>query len=166
MRTPVSGARISSSFGMRKHPILGYTRLHSGVDFAAGYGTPIKAAGNGVIDKAGRFGSYGKYVRIRHANGFGTAYAHMSRFASGIKAGKRIRQGQVIGYVGSTGRSTGPHLHYEVMVKGKQVNPMTVRMPTGRRLSDKMLTAFNREKATIDTMMQGAPSSTRVAAKQ
>jgi murein DD-endopeptidase MepM/ murein hydrolase activator NlpD len=166
MRTPVSGARISSSFGMRKHPILGYTRLHSGVDFAAGYGTPIKAAGNGVIDKAGRFGSYGKYVRIRHANGFGTAYAHMSRFASGIKAGKRIRQGQVIGYVGSTGRSTGPHLHYEVMVKGKQVNPMTVRMPTGRRLADKMLAAFNREKATIDAMMQGAPSSTRVAAKQ
>lgn len=164
MRTPVSGARISSSFGMRKHPILGYTRLHSGVDFAAGYGTPIKAAGNGVIDKAGRFGSYGKYVRIRHANGFGSAYAHMSRFASGIKAGKRVRQGQVIGYVGTTGRSTGPHLHYEVMVKGKQVNPMTVRMPTGRKLTDKLLAAFNKEKATIEAMMRGAPSSTRVAA--
>ena len=163
MRTPVTGARISSSFGMRKHPILGYSRLHAGVDFAAPRGTPIKAAGNGKIDRAGRNGSYGIYMRIKHANGYKTAYAHMRRLAKGMKPGKRVRQGQVIGYVGSTGRSTGPHLHYEVLRKGKKINPMKVKVANGRKLRGKTLKQFKRRKSIIQAMMRGAPTSTRVA---
>src|SRR5690606_35713632 len=123
LRTPIDGARISSNFGMRRHPIKGYTRMHQGTDFAAPTGTPIYAAGDGVVEKAGRNGGYGNYIKIRDGNGYGTAYAHLSRFAKGLKAGSRVTQGDVIGYVGSTGASTGPHLHYEVHVNGKQVNP-------------------------------------------
>ena len=149
MRTPVDGARISSNFGMRRHPILGYSKMHAGTDFAAPTGTPIYAAGNGTIVKAGWNGGYGKYVKIRHANGYATAYAHMSRIAKGITPGARVTQGQTIGRVGSTGRSTGPHLHYEVHVKGKKVNPMAIRVPTGRKLEGKALTAF---KAARDGM--------------
>ncbi len=163
MRTPVTGARISSTFGMRKHPILGYSRLHAGVDFAAPRGTPIKAAGNGKIERAGRNGSYGIYMRIKHANGYKTAYAHMRRLAKGMKPGKRVRQGQVIGYVGSTGRSTGPHLHYEVHRNGKKTNPMKVKVANGRKLTGKMLKQFQRRKNIIQAMMRGAPTSTRVA---
>lgn len=149
MRTPIDGARISSNFGKRRHPILGYTKMHTGTDFAAPTGTPIYAAGNGTIVKAGWQGGYGKYVKIRHANGYETAYAHMSRIGKGITPGARVTQGQTIGRVGTTGRSTGPHLHYEVHVKGKKVNPMAIRVPTGRKLEGKALNAF---KAARDGM--------------
>ena len=162
-RTPINGARISSGFGWRRHPILGYTKMHTGVDFAAPFGTPIKAAGNGVIEKIGRVGAYGKYIRVRHANGYKTAYAHMSRFAKNLKVGSRVRQNQVIGYVGSTGRSTGAHLHYEVLVNNKAVNPLKLQLPTGRQLDGKMLALFKQEKARIRSLMAGAPMQTQVA---
>lgn len=152
MKTPINGARLSSGFGMRRHPILGYSKLHKGTDFAAPSGTPIMAAGDGVLAKAGVMGGYGNYVRIKHLDGYETAYAHMSRFARGIRAGLRVSQGQVIGYVGSTGRSTGPHLHYEVIYRGQQMNPMSLKVPTGRNLSGKSLEAFNARKAEIDSM--------------
>jgi murein DD-endopeptidase MepM/ murein hydrolase activator NlpD len=130
LRTPMDGARISSGFGMRRHPVLGYSKMHKGVDFAAPTGTPIYAAGDGIIEKAGRFSSYGNYVRIKHTGTMKTAYAHMANYGPGIRPGVRVRQGQVIGYVGTTGRSTGPHLHYELLVKDQQVNPQSVKMPT------------------------------------
>ncbi len=149
MKTPIDGARISSNFGKRRHPILGYTKMHTGTDFAAPSGTPIYAAGNGTIEVAGWNGGYGKYVRIRHANGYKTAYAHMSRIAKGITPGARVTQGQTIGAVGTTGRSTGPHLHYEVHVKDKKVNPMTIKVPTGRKLEGKELAAFKSARETI-----------------
>jgi len=154
MKTPINGARLSSGFGMRRHPILGYSRMHRGTDFAAPIGTPILAAGDGTIMRAGPLSSYGNYVRIRHANGFETAYAHMSRFASGMRAGARVRQGQIIGYVGNTGRSTGPHLHYEVMQRGQQVNPMTLRVANGRNLEGRSLELFMLERERIDTLRQ------------
>lgn len=149
MKTPIDGARLSSGFGMRHHPILGYSKMHKGADFAAPSGTPIMAAGQGMVELAGRNGSYGNYVRIRHANGYKTAYAHLRSFARGIRSGVRVRQGQIIGYVGSTGRSTGPHLHYEVLVNGKQVNPMSIRVPTGRKLAGTELAAFEAARAVI-----------------
>ncbi|RMD62741.1 MAG: M23 family peptidase [Alphaproteobacteria bacterium] len=154
MRTPIDGARLSSGFGMRRHPILGYSRMHRGIDFAAPRGTPIYAAGDGRIEMAGRNGGYGKYVRIRHNSTYKTAYAHMSRIAKGIRPGKRVRQGQVIGYVGSTGRSTGPHLHYEVMVNGRQVNPLKVKLPSGEKLKGEDLEAFARRRAEIDRLRE------------
>lgn len=156
MLTPINGARLSSSFGSRRHPILGYTRAHNGTDFAAPTGTPIFAAGNGVIVRANRFGTFGNYVKIRHANGFETAYAHLNGFARGIQAGSRVTQGQVIAYVGTTGRSTGPHLHYEVHVNGRPVNPMTLDLPTGRQLTDSDLPAFIAERDRIITIRDGA----------
>ncbi len=125
MRTPIDGARISSGYGMRKHPVLGYSKMHKGMDFAAPRGTPIYAAGDGKIVKRGPFSSYGNYIKIRHGNGLETAYAHLNGFKSGITIGSRVKQGQVIGYVGTTGRSTGPHLHFEIYVNGKRVNPLT-----------------------------------------
>ncbi len=163
MRTPISGARITSGFGLRKHPILGYNKMHAGVDFAAARGTPIKAAGDGVIEIAGRVGSYGNYVRIRHPNSYKTAYAHMQRVARGITPGTKVRQGQVIGYVGTTGRSTGPHLHYEVLVDDKRVNPLKIQLADGRKLKGEMLAKFKAHKARIDAMMQAAPVATQVA---
>ncbi len=135
MKTPINGARLSSHFGRRRHPISGYSRLHKGTDFAAPSGTPIYAAGHGRVERASRYGGYGKYVRIRHANGYKTAYAHMSRYGRGIRKGRRVRQGDIIGYVGSTGASTGPHLHYEVLKSGRQVNAMKLNFPTGRKLA-------------------------------
>ncbi|MBX3511549.1 MAG: M23 family metallopeptidase [Hyphomonadaceae bacterium] len=152
MRTPINGARLSSGYGMRMHPIMGYSRMHRGTDFAAPTGTPILAAGEGVIVRAGPFGAYGNYVRIRHGDGYETAYAHMSRFARGVRPGASVRQGQVIGYVGSTGRSTGPHLHYEVMRRGQQINPMTLRVANGRNLTGRALELFQIERARIDTL--------------
>ncbi len=143
MRTPVDGARLSSGFGMRKHPVLGYNKMHKGSDFAASTGTPIYAAGDGVLDFAGRNGGYGNYIRIRHNATLKTAYAHMNRLAKGMSKGKRVEQGQIIGYVGSTGRSTGPHLHYEVLVNGKQVNPSSVNLPTGEQLKGRELERFD-----------------------
>lgn len=150
MRTPIDGARLSSGFGKRKHPILGYTRMHKGVDFAAASGTPIYAAGNGTVAYAGRKGGYGNYIKIRHNGTYQTAYAHLKGFARGVKTGKRVEQGQVIGYVGTTGRSTGPHLHYEVMQGDRQVNPMRVKMPSGRTLKGAELARFKAHKQAQD----------------
>jgi murein DD-endopeptidase MepM/ murein hydrolase activator NlpD len=142
MRTPINGARLSSRFGKRRHPVLGYTKVHRGVDFAAPKGVPIMAAGDGVIESIGRNGAYGKYIRIRHNSTYKTAYAHMSAYGRGLKKGARVRQGSTIGYVGSTGRSTGPHLHYEVLKNGRQTNPMSVRLPAGDKLKGKTLKTF------------------------
>ncbi len=152
LKTPVDGARISSGYGMRKHPIQGYNKLHRGVDFAAPSGTPIYAAGKGVIERIGRNGGYGKYIRIRHNSTYKTAYAHLKSFAKGMKSGVRVKQGQVIGYVGSTGRSTGPHLHYEILVDGKQVNPQKVKLPSGKGLKGADLEAFQQARAEIDRL--------------
>jgi murein DD-endopeptidase MepM/ murein hydrolase activator NlpD len=154
MKTPINGARISSNFGTRKHPISGYTRLHKGTDFAAPTGTPIYAAGNGTVERASRNGGYGNYIRIEHPRGYETAYAHLSRYAKGIKAGKKVKQGDVIGYVGSTGASTGPHLHYEVYIKGKPVNVMSLKLPNGRKLDEEpaMLAEFQTNKAMVDAL--------------
>jgi murein DD-endopeptidase MepM/ murein hydrolase activator NlpD len=154
MKTPINGARLSSGFGMRRHPILGYSRMHRGTDFAAPIGTPILAAGEGTVVRAGPFSSFGNYVRIRHANGYETAYAHMSRFARGVRAGTRVRQGQIIGYVGTTGRSTGPHLHYEVLRRGQQINPINLRVANGRNLTGRALELFEIERQRIDTLRQ------------
>lgn len=150
MKTPVDGARLTSSFGYRKHPILGYTRMHKGADFAAIKGTPIMAAGDGVIEMSGWNGNYGKYIRIRHNEQYQTAYAHLSGFGKSIKPGARVRQGQIIGYTGSTGRSTGPHLHYEVLAKGVQVNPQQMKLPTARALQGGMLSSFRRLRDSLD----------------
>jgi murein DD-endopeptidase MepM/ murein hydrolase activator NlpD len=154
LKTPIDGARLSSRFGNRRHPILGYTRMHKGVDFAAPTGTPIYAAGDGVVVLAGWNGSYGNYVRIRHNREYQTAYAHMSRIAEGVRAGVRVRQGQVIGYVGSTGRSTGPHLHYEVLRAGRQVNPLQVAGTIEQRLEGEALKQFRRQVAEVDALRQ------------
>ena len=150
MKTPIDGARMSSGFGMRHHPILGYNKMHKGVDFAASTGTPIYAAGDGVIERAGRNGGYGNYVRIRHNGTLKTAYAHMSKFKSGISTGKRVKQGDVIGYVGTSGRSTGPHLHYEVLENGRQVNPRSVDLPIGEELTGRELASFKSMIKKVD----------------
>lgn len=157
MKTPIDGARISSSFGSRKHPILGYTKFHSGVDFAAPRGTPIYAAGDGTVKIAGWVNGYGKFIELGHANKYETAYAHMSAFAKGIRPGVRVRQGQVIGYVGTTGRSTGPHLHYEIHVAGKKVNPLGIKVATGVRLEGKQLAGFKATRAKVSSQMAEAP---------
>lgn len=156
LRTPIDGARLTSGFGMRRHPILGYSKMHKGVDFAAPTGTPIYAAGNGVVEEVGPKGAYGNYVRIRHNNEIATAYAHLSRFGRNIRRGARVTQGDVIGFVGSTGRSTGPHLHYEVMRRGKQVNPLSVDLPTGRTLDGKEMKRFRQVVAEIDAQYRAA----------
>lgn len=163
MKTPIDGARISSTYGLRKHPILGYSKMHAGVDFAAPRGTPVYAAGDGTVTRANRFGSFGNYVSIRHANGYETAYAHLNGFARGIRSGTRVRQGQVIAYVGTTGRSTGPHLHYEVHVKGKKTNPLALKVPTGRKLEGKELASFKAMRTELTTQMAEAPLATKVA---
>lgn len=164
LKTPVDGAKISSGFGMRNHPILGYSKMHKGIDFAVPTGTPIQAAGDGTIEIAGFNGSYGNYVRLRHGSGFGTAYAHMSRIAAGIGPGKRVSQGQIIGFVGSTGRSTGAHLHYEVLKGSDQINPLSVKMPTSIKLAGRDLDRFKAVKRDTDTLMAKIPPSTRLAA--
>ena len=142
LTTPVDGARISSGYGYRRHPVLGYNKLHKGVDFAAPTGTPVFAAGDGVVEKAEWFSSYGKYIRLRHSNGYKTAYAHLNGFAKGISRGKRVKQGQIIGYIGTTGRSTGPHLHYEVLLNNKQINPKNFKKSVGEKLTGSDLTRF------------------------
>ena len=142
MKTPLDGARLSSGFGVRKHPILGYDLMHRGVDFAAPRGTPVFAAGNGTVEYVGLNGSYGKYVRIRHNNAYKTAYAHLNGYNKGINTGVRVKQGEIIGYVGTTGRSTGPHLHYEVMLSGKKINPMKMKLPSGKTLKGSELETF------------------------
>lgn len=142
LKTPINGARISSGFGMRMHPIMGYSKMHKGVDFAAATGTPIYAAGDGVVDFASTKGGYGNYLHIQHNNTYSTAYGHLSRFGSGIKPGTKVKQGQVVAYVGSTGASTGPHLHYEILLSGQQVNPSGVKFKTGNALAGRQLAAF------------------------
>jgi murein DD-endopeptidase MepM/ murein hydrolase activator NlpD len=148
MRTPIDGARLSSGFGRRKHPVLGYTKMHKGLDFAAPRGTPIYAAGNGTVQHAGRKGAYGKFVLINHNANYSTAYAHMKRVNTA--KGRRVKQGQIIGYVGTTGRSTGPHLHYEIRRSGRQVNPFRVKMPSGRKLKGQELAAFHSTREKIE----------------
>ncbi len=165
MRTPIDGARLSSGYGKRKHPILGYTKMHKGVDFAAPSGTPIYAAGDGVVEFASRNGGYGKFVRIRHNGEYKTQYAHLKNFAKVSRVGNRVRQGQVIGYVGTTGRSTGPHLHYEVVKAGRQVNPMKVKMPSGEKLAGAELESFKAVAAEIGRRFTAIPVSTDVASR-
>ena len=152
MKTPINGARLSSPFGMRKHPIDGYNKMHRGTDFAAPMGTPIMASGNGVIKKAGWCGGGGNCIKIKHNNTYSTIYAHMSKFARGIKTGVRVKQGQIIGYVGSTGKSTGPHLHYEVIQNGKKINSQTLKLPSGKILQNKDRINFETAKIKIDVL--------------
>ena len=150
MKTPINGARLSSRYGARKHPVLGYTKMHRGLDFAAPSGTPVFAAGDGVIEKVGWNGSYGKYIKIRHTGTYKTAYAHLSSYHKNIRVGKRVSQGKTIGYVGTTGRSTGPHLHYEVLRNNRQVNPMNIKLPAGKNVPQKKLKAYkNHVKAIL-----------------
>jgi murein DD-endopeptidase MepM/ murein hydrolase activator NlpD len=165
MRRPVRGedVRITSGFGVRRHPILQVPKMHTGVDWACAPGTPIMAAGNGVIEEAGRKGEYGNYVRIRHANGYRTAYGHMSRFAPGVSEGVKVRQGQIIGFVGTTGLSSGPHVHFEVLVNNSFVDPMSIQVPRERQLAGKQLADFQKERARIDDLMRRNPVSTKVA---
>ena len=163
MRTPINGARLSSGYGMRKHPILGYNKKHLGVDFAAPTGTPIYAGGDGTITMIGWHGNYGKYIRVRHNSNYSTGYAHLNGYAKGMKKGKRVRQGQVIAYVGNTGMSTGPHLHYEVMRGNKRINPMTLKLPSGRKLKGQELEAFRQQVQKITVLLAEVPAVTRVA---
>ena len=152
MKTPINGARLSSPFGMRKHPIDGFNKMHKGTDFAAPMGTPIMASGNGVVKKAGWCGGGGNCVVIKHNSTYTTIYAHMSKFAVGIKSGKRVKQGQTIGYVGSTGKSTGPHLHYEVVVNGKKVNSQKLKLPSGKILKGEERKIFETKKIKLDVL--------------
>lgn len=163
LKTPVSGARITSGFGMRIHPLLGYTKMHTGVDFGVPYGSPIRSAGAGVVELAGRHGAYGVTVEIRHNARFETLYAHMSKLADGMHEGSKVNQGQIIGYVGATGRATGPHLHYEVRIAGQPVNPSNVKATGGKQLAGKDLQNFKIYKQKVLALMQNAPSATQVA---
>jgi murein DD-endopeptidase MepM/ murein hydrolase activator NlpD len=155
VRKPVANAIMRSGFGGRRHPILGFVKMHTGVDWATAYGTPIFASGNGEIEKVGQEGGYGKYIRIKHNNGYETAYGHMSAFAKGMEIGKRVRQGQVIGFVGTTGMSTGPHVHYEILVNGRFVDPMRVKLPRGRSLEGPVMANFEKERDRLDAMILG-----------
>ena len=163
LKTPVSGARITSGFGMRIHPLLGYTKMHTGIDFGVPYGSPIRSAGAGVVEVAGRHGAYGVTVEIRHNAKFETLYAHMSKLADGMHEGSKVNQGQIIGYVGATGRATGPHLHYEVRIAGQPVNPNNVKATGGKQLAGKDLQKFNIYKQKVLALMANAPSATQVA---
>ena len=158
-RRPVrsESANFISGFGLRRHPILGFVRMHAGVDWAAPTGTPIMAAGTGVVEEARWKGENGNYTRIRHANGYSTTYAHQSRFAPGIAEGVKVRQGQIIGFVGSTGLSTGPHLHFEVLVNNRPVDPMAIQVPQERRLTGKQLIDFQKERSRIDDLIRRPP---------
>lgn len=163
IRKPLAEGEMRSRFGMRRHPILGYAKMHSGVDWGSRSGTPIVAAGNGTVQIAGWEGGYGRRVEIEHANGYLTTYSHMSGFARGVKEGSKVRQGQVIGYVGSTGLSTGPHLHYEVMIQGRFVDPMLIRVPRGRDLDGRAVTEFRRHRDQVDDLIRKAPGNARLA---
>ena len=152
MKTPINGARLSSPFGMRKHPIDGFNKMHKGTDFAAPKGTPIMASGDGIVTKSGWCGGGGNCVKIKHNSTYQTIYAHMSKFANGIKKGVRVKQGQIIGFVGSTGKSTGPHLHYEVIVNGKKVNSQTLKLPSGKILKDEARKEFETQKIKLEVL--------------
>jgi murein DD-endopeptidase MepM/ murein hydrolase activator NlpD len=153
VRKPVANAIMRSGFGGRRHPILGFVRMHNGVDWATAYGTPIFAAGNGVLETVGAENGYGKYIRIKHPNGYETGYGHMSAFAKGMAVGKTVRQGQVIAFVGSDGESTGPHVHYEILINGRFVDPLIVKLPRGRSLEGPIMAGFETERDRIDGMM-------------
>jgi len=159
MKTPINGARLSSKFGMRKHPIDGFNKMHRGTDFAAPKGTPVMASGDGVILKSAWCGGGGNCVKIKHNSSYSTIYAHLSNFAKGIRKGKRVKQGQIIGYVGSTGKSTGPHLHYEVIYNGKKINSQTLKLPSGKILKGKVRENFEVERIKIDVLKSEIISS-------
>jgi len=163
VRKPVNNAIMRSGFGSRRHPILGYVKMHTGVDWATPYGTPIFASGNGVVETVGWEGGYGKYVKLKHNNGYETAYGHMSAYAKGLEVGKRVRQGQVIGFVGSTGQSTGAHVHYEILVNGRFVDPMRIKLPRGRSLEGAVLAGFEKERDRLDTMMNNRGGAARIS---
>jgi murein DD-endopeptidase MepM/ murein hydrolase activator NlpD len=165
IRKPLAGGLQRSGFGMRRHPILGYRRMHTGVDWSAPRGTPIVAAGHGTVIKAARESGYGNRVEIQHANGYITTYSHLSGFARGLREGMRVRQGQVIGFLGSTGLSTGPHLHYEVVVNGNFVDPLRIRLARTRELNGRQMAEFRRERERIDELMARAPQASRFAAR-
>lgn len=156
LRTPVDGARVTSDYGMRMHPILGYSKMHQGIDFGAGAGTPVYAAGDGVVVEARVWGGYGNWLRIRHPGGWETGYGHLSAYATGMHPGQTVRQGQVVAYVGSTGASTGPHLHFETWKDGGRVDPRGVRVPRGRALEGVELAAFRAQRGRIDALLSGA----------
>ena len=163
VRKPVRGAeevRFTSGFGMRFHPLLHTNRMHTGIDWAGHVGTPIFAAGNGVIEEAGRKGGNGNYIRIRHLNGYQTTYSHMSKFANGMVPGIKVTQGQIIGFIGSTGLSSGPHLHFEVLINNAFVDPMTIQVPREKQLKGKQLQDYQKERARIEGLMRNAPVST------
>ncbi len=163
VRKPVNNAIMRSGFGSRRHPILGYVKMHTGVDWATPYGTPIFASGNGVVESVGWEGGYGKYVKLKHNNGYETAYGHMSAYAKGLEVGKRVRQGQIIGFVGSTGQSTGAHVHYEILVNGRFVDPMRVKLPRGRSLEGPILAGFEKERDRLDAMMTNRGGAARIS---
>lgn len=165
MKTPINGARLSSRFGMRRHPILGYSKMHRGVDFAASKGTPIKAAGSGVITAIGKNGGYGNYIELKHSSVYKTAYAHLSKFPKGLAKNKKVRQGQIIGYVGSTGRSTGPHLHFEILKFGARINPMNVSLPTGKKLKKEELADFRNKIVEIEEKLAKLDAEQELARK-
>ena len=165
LRQPVPAGRFTSGFGMRRHPIARYRKMHTGVDWAAPSGTKILSAGNGVVEKASWAGGYGRQIKIRHANGYVTSYSHLRSFAKGVRKGARVRQGQFIGRVGTSGASTGPHLHYEVIVNGRKVNPMRIRLPKGRTLKGPELAAFKRERNRIDDLVARAGGKVEVASR-
>jgi murein DD-endopeptidase MepM/ murein hydrolase activator NlpD len=156
LKTPIDGVRVTSGFGMRRHPILGYSKRHNGIDFGARTGTPIFAAGDGIVVRSSWFSSYGNYVKIRHNNGIETAYAHMSRYAKGLRTGSKVKQGQIIGYVGTTGRSTGAHLHYEVHMHGRPVNPLGIKVPMGTQLAGKDLHKFKLQVGSVQSQLKMA----------
>jgi len=163
VRKPVNNAIMRSGFGGRRHPILGYVKMHTGVDWSTPYGTPIFASGNGVVERVGWEGGYGKYVRLKHNNGYETAYGHMSAYAKGMEPGKRVRQGQVIGFVGSTGMSTGAHVHYEILVNGRFVDPMRIKLPRGRSLEGPLMASFEKERDRLDAQMSNRGNAARVS---
>jgi murein DD-endopeptidase MepM/ murein hydrolase activator NlpD len=165
LRTPVDGAKITSGFGMRIHPLLGYSKMHKGVDFGAPTGTPVFAAGDGVVEKMGWWGGYGRYLRLRHNSELGTAYAHLSRFPANLQEGSHVRQGQVVAYTGSTGAATGPHLHYEVLKNGTQVNPLAVTTPLGNQLAGKELAQFRKLADERDRMLKDLTETSMVATR-
>jgi murein DD-endopeptidase MepM/ murein hydrolase activator NlpD len=170
LRTPLEAARVTSSFGMRLHPLLGYTRMHAGIDFGAPTGTPVFAAGAGVVKEVRWAGGYGHWLKIEHQGGWATGYGHLSRYAAGIHPGSKVAQGQVVAFVGSTGMSTGPHLHYEVMKGAEKLNPISAKVPQGTILTGRELAAFKAQKAHVDTLIAkhngGSPPSTDLAALQ
>ena len=161
----MDASRLTSRFGMREHPILGFSALHAGVDFSAASGTPILAAGTGKVAMAGPNGGYGLYVKLQHTQDVATAYAHMSRLGPGIKPGVAVRQGQVIGFVGSTGLSTGSHVHYEILVNGRFVDPMRIKLPRGRELAGSMMSSFEMERERLDNIMARKPARVASSAR-